>query len=44
MRGFDKIAAYFNITLDELVHLGEDLPKVVSIEDKTTAKGFGATC
>jgi transcriptional regulator with XRE-family HTH domain len=34
----DKIAAYFNITLDELVHLGEDIPKEVSIEDKTTVE------
>ncbi len=28
----------FNITLDELVHLDEDIPKEVSIEDKTTVK------
>lgn len=34
----DKIASYFNITLDELVHMGDDLPKEVSIEDKTTAE------
>jgi transcriptional regulator with XRE-family HTH domain len=34
----DKIAAFFNITLDELVHLGEDIPKEVSIEDKTTVE------
>ena len=34
----DKIASYFNITLDELVHMGEDLPKEVSIEDKTAAE------
>lgn len=30
----DKIVSYFNITLDELVYMGEDLPKEVSIQDK----------
>ncbi len=34
----DKVAAYFNITLDELVHLGEDIPQEVSVEDKTTVE------
>lgn len=34
----DKIAAYFNISLDELVHLGEDIPQEISVEDKTTAE------
>ncbi|MDE5417606.1 helix-turn-helix domain-containing protein [Labilibaculum sp. DW002] len=34
----DKIAAYFDITLDELVHMGEDLPKEVNVGDKTTAE------
>ena len=34
----DKIAAYFDITLDELVHMCEDLPKEVNVEDKTTAE------
>ena len=34
----DKIAGFFNITIDELVHLGEDIPKEVSLEDKTTTE------
>ena len=34
----DKIAGFFNITIDELVHLGEDIPKEVSMEDKTTTE------
>ncbi len=34
----DKIATYFNIALDELVHLGEDLPQEISLEDKTTTE------
>ncbi|MDD4275324.1 MAG: helix-turn-helix transcriptional regulator [Desulfobacter postgatei] len=34
----DKIAGFFNMTIDELVHLGEDMPKEVSMEDKTTTE------
>ncbi len=34
----DKIARFFNITIDELVHLGNDLPDEVSLEDKSTAE------
>jgi transcriptional regulator with XRE-family HTH domain len=34
----DKVAKFFDISLDELVHMGEDLPKEVSIEDKTTVE------
>ena len=32
----DKIARFFNISIDELVHLDGDLPQEVEIEDKTT--------
>jgi transcriptional regulator with XRE-family HTH domain len=32
----DKIADYFGISIDELVHLEEDLPTEVKVEDKTT--------
>jgi transcriptional regulator with XRE-family HTH domain len=31
----DKIASFFNVTLDELVHMGEEVPEEVTIEDKT---------
>ncbi len=34
----DKIANFFNITIDELVHLGEDIPKEISMEDKTSTE------
>lgn len=32
----DKIAKFFNVTIDELVHMNEDIPKEVILEDKTT--------
>lgn len=32
----DKIARFFNVTIDELVHLDGDLPQDIEIEDKTT--------
>ena len=32
----DRIASYFNTTVDEIIHMGEDVPQEVSIEDKTT--------
>jgi len=38
LQAVDKIAKFFNITIDELVHLGEDIPKEVSMEDKTTVE------
>jgi transcriptional regulator with XRE-family HTH domain len=34
----DKIAKFFNITIDELVHLGDDIPKEISLEDKSTVE------
>lgn len=34
----DKIAEFFNISIDELVHMGEDIPKKISLEDKTTVE------
>ena len=34
----DKIVNFFNMTIDELVHLSEDIPKEVSMEDKTTTE------
>lgn len=30
-----KVAGYFGITIDELVHLGDELPEEVKVEDKT---------
>ncbi|MEX2410246.1 MAG: helix-turn-helix transcriptional regulator [Candidatus Paceibacterota bacterium] len=34
----DKIAEYFNISIDELIHMGDDIPKEISLEDKTTVE------
>ncbi len=34
----DKIADYFNISTDELIHMGEDIPNEISLEDKTTVE------
>jgi transcriptional regulator with XRE-family HTH domain len=34
----DKIAKFFNITIDELVHLKGDIPREVSLEDKSTVE------
>lgn len=34
----DKIADYFNISIDELIHMGNDIPKEISMEDKTTVE------
>ena len=38
LAAINKIAKFFNISIDELVHLGEDIPKEVSLEDKTTTE------
>jgi hypothetical protein len=32
----EKIANFFNVTLDELVYMDGELPQEVDIEDKTT--------
>lgn len=32
----DKVASFFNVSIDELVHLDGELPQEVEIEDKTT--------
>ena len=32
----DKVARFFNVSIDELVHLDGELPQEVEIEDKTT--------
>ena len=34
----DKISNYFNISIDELVHMGNDLPKEISLQDKTSVE------
>jgi len=31
----DKIAQYFDITIDELIHMGDDVPQEVDITDKS---------
>jgi len=34
----DKIAAYFDLSIDDIVHLGSDVPEEVRIEDKATSE------
>jgi len=34
----DRIASFFNTSVDEVIHMGEDVPQEVNIEDKTTAE------
>jgi len=34
----DKIAKYFNLSLDDLVHLADNIPQEVSVGDKTTVE------
>lgn len=31
----DKLAQYYNLTIDQIVHMGKKIPKEVIIEDKT---------
>ncbi|MEX0987441.1 MAG: hypothetical protein WD052_08190 [Bacteroidales bacterium] len=33
-----KIADYFNISFVELIHMGEDIPKEISLENKTNVE------
>jgi len=34
----DKLAAFYNITIDDIVHLKKSAPKAVVMEDKTSAE------
>lgn len=34
----DKLAAYYGITIDQIVHLKKSVPKAVVMEDKTNAE------
>ncbi|MEX0987158.1 MAG: hypothetical protein WD052_06740 [Bacteroidales bacterium] len=34
----DKIAEYFNISINELIHMCDDIPNEISLEDKTTVE------
>lgn len=34
----DKIAEFFSISIDELIHMGNDIPKEISLEDKSTVE------
>jgi transcriptional regulator with XRE-family HTH domain len=34
----NKVAQFFNITLDQLVNMSEDIPEEISIEDKATVE------
>lgn len=32
----DKVAQFFNVSIDELVHLGDELPQEIEVKDKST--------
>ncbi len=32
----DRIAGFFSTSVDEIIHMGEDVPQEVNIEDKTS--------
>lgn len=34
----DKIASFFGVTVDELIHMEDEVPQEVKVEDKTTAE------
>jgi transcriptional regulator with XRE-family HTH domain len=34
----DKITGYFNISIDELIHMGDDIPKEIRLEDRTAVE------
>lgn len=34
----DKLAGFYGITIDDIVHLDSDVPKAVQMEDKTAAE------
>lgn len=34
----DRIAQFFNSSVDEIIHMGTDVPEEVNIEDKTTVE------
>lgn len=34
----DKLAIFYGLTIDNIVHLDKDIPKAVQIEDKTSAE------
>lgn len=34
----DKLAGFYGITIDDIVHLGKDTPTSVQLEDKTSAE------
>ena len=34
----DKLAKFYGITIDQIVHMGKSVPKEVTLEDKTTTE------
>lgn len=34
----DKLAAFYGITIDQIVHMGKEIPGEVTVEDKTLAE------
>jgi transcriptional regulator with XRE-family HTH domain len=38
IEALDKMASFYGVTIDDIVHLGKDIPHNVQIEDKTSAE------
>ena len=36
VNALDKISKFFNVSIDELVHLGDDLPEEIQVKDKSS--------
>jgi hypothetical protein len=34
----DKLATFYGITIDQIVHMGKSVPKEITLEDKTTTE------
>jgi len=43
LNALEKIARFFNVTLDELVYMDGELPQEVEMEDKTTMEQLQRT-
>ncbi|WP_213522522.1 XRE family transcriptional regulator [Nonlabens sp.] len=43
LNALEKIARFFNVTLDELVYMDGELPQEVEMEDKTTMEQLQLT-
>jgi hypothetical protein len=38
LRAAGKLAKYYGISIDQIVHMGMEVPKVITLEDKTATE------